>query len=395
VLHDALELAPQLIAWRRHLHRHPELSGHEEQTANLVARELRALGLEPRERIGGAWGLFADISIDGCPPALALRADMDALPITEDNDVEYASTKPGVMHACGHDAHVAMLLGAAHLLTRSARRLRQSVRIVFQPHEEKYPGGARTMIEAGALAGIRRMFGLHICTDLPFGRLGTRVGPFMAAVNPFRAVITGKGGHAAAPERCVDPIVAAAHAVVALQCVVSRAVAMSEPVVVSVTQIHAGTTDNVLPNSLHLGGTIRTYDARIRQQVCQRVRAILSDVSAAHGAAAEVEIEDGYPVLVNDRASVDLALRAARNVGFSPDDIEVLPVQGGGEDFAYFAQQVPSAFLFLGASNDAKQCVYPHHHPRFNVDEDALPRGAALLAQFALEPRDDAVPAAL
>lgn len=390
MLQAALQLAPQLVAWRRHLHRHPELSGREEQTAAFVARELRALGLEPRERVGGAWGLIADIAIDARPAALALRADMDALPITEENEVEYASTNPGVMHACGHDAHVAMLLGAARLLTRFASRLKHSVRLIFQPHEEKYPGGARTMIEAGALAGVKRVFGLHICTDLPFGRVGTRVGPFMAAVNPFRAVITGKGGHAAAPERCVDPIVAAAHAVLALQCVVSRTVAVSEPVVVSVTQMHAGTTDNVLPNALHLGGTIRTYDARIRDQVCRRVGAILSDVSAAYGAAAQVEIDDGYPVLVNDCETVGLALRAARRVGFAAEQIETLPVQGGGEDFAYFAQQVPSAFVFLGASNDAKQCAFPHHHPRFNIDEDALPRGAALLAEFVLEHPDDA-----
>lgn len=385
MIDEARKLSAQLVAWRRHLHRNPELSGEERETAAFVAGALRDLGYEPRESIGGAHGLVADLVVDGRPPTLALRADMDALPIHEETGVDYASARPGVMHACGHDAHVAMLLGAAALLRGRAASLRRSVRLLFQPHEERYPGGAPGMIDGGALEGIERIFGIHICTELPFGRLGARIGPFMAAVNPFRATIRGRGGHAAAPERCVDPVVAASQAVMSLQTVVSRTVSLSEPVVVSVTQFHAGSADNVIPPAAALAGTIRTYDERIRAQVCQRVRSLLTAVAAAHGATAEVEIDNGYPVLCNDEAVTRTALAAAERIGIAPDAIETLRPQGGGEDFAYFAQRIPAAFVFLGAANPEKGCEFPHHHPRFNVDEDALPWGAALHAQMALD----------
>ncbi|MCC6360181.1 MAG: amidohydrolase [Phycisphaerales bacterium] len=379
----AREIDENLRTWRRHLHAHPELSGCEEQTARYIAGALRAMGYEPQERINGTHGLMATLRVNDDAPVVALRADIDALPITEENTVEYASRNPGVMHACGHDAHAAMLLGAAKLLMAGKARLKRSVRLVFQPHEESFPGGAPDMIAGGALAGASSIFGIHISSMLPTGQVGTRVGPFMAAVNGLKIRIIGKGGHAAMPDLAIDPVVTAANVIVALQTIVSRTVTPSEPAVVTVTQIHAGTADNVIPNEVELGGTIRTFSSQVRTTVCRRVKEIAESVAAAHGAKAVVDTRDGYPVLVNDRQTTDAALAAARDIGFNDDRIVALAPIGGGEDFAYYAEKIPASFVFLGAASEARECVYPHHHPRFNVDEDALAHGAALYAQYA------------
>ncbi len=373
-------------SWRHTLHARPELSGQEENTARFIAAELRKMGFAPIERVGDTYGLLAEVRVnDG--PVLALRADFDALPIQEETGVDYASTVPGVMHACGHDAHTAMLLGAAQLLRQHEGRLKRSVRLVFQPHEEQFPGGASAVIAGGALKGAEAIFGIHVCANLRSGEVGTRAGPFMAAVNPFEMVITGKGGHAAMPDQCADPVVAAAHVIVALQTIVSRSVPITEPVVVSVTQVQAGSADNIIPNEAKLAGTIRTFDERLRTQVCDRVREMALAVAKAHQATADVRISRGYPVLVNDTALVERAFAAARSLGIDEQRLLTLAPQGGGEDFAYYCQEVPGAFVFLGAANEAKGCVYPHHHPRFNIDEDILPWGAALHAQFALADR--------
>lgn len=382
---EALTLGAQLRDWRRHLHSHPELSGKEEQTAAYIAGQLRALGFDPIERVNGSFGLMATLGVPGGAPAVALRADIDALPITEETAVEYASENVGVMHACGHDAHAAMLLGAAKLLLQNRNKLRRSVRLLFQPHEESYPGGAPDMIAGGALSGVSEIFGIHISSMLPTGQIGTRVGPFMAAVNTLTIRIVGRGGHAAMPNQCIDPIVAAAHVVTALQTVVSRAVAPTEPAVVSITQFHAGTTHNVIPNEAYLNGTIRTFDEAVRQTVLTRVREAAESVARGCGATALVELGPGYPVLVNDSATTERALDAARRIGFEGARVQVLAQQGGAEDFAYYGKHVPASFVFLGAASEAKQCTYPHHHPKFNIDEDALVHGAALHAQFAID----------
>jgi amidohydrolase len=383
LLDDAKQIADEMRSWRRHLHAHPELSGQEEESARFIANELRQMGLTPIERVGGTFGLTADVRV-GTNAGVGLRADFDALPIQEEPGLDFASTVPGVMHACGHDAHVAMLLGAARLLCKHKDRLTRSVRLIFQPHEERYPGGAPAMIAGGAIDGLEAVFGLHVCTELQTGELGTRPGPFMAAVNPFRIVVSGRGGHAAKPEGCVDPVVAAAHVVMALQTVVSRSVAPAEPAVVSVTQINAGTADNVIANDAALVGTIRTYGEEIRTLVCNRVRELAEGVAAAHLATAQVEISSGYPVLVNDGDLIERVVEAAAAIGFERGRLLTLPLQGVGEDFAYYCQQVPGALVFLGAGNEAKGCSFSHHHPRFNIDEDVLPWGAALHARFAL-----------
>lgn len=381
MLEQAQQITEQLRAWRRHLHAHPELSGKEEQTARFVAAELRKLGYEPVENVGGTFGLTATLKVND-QPAVALRADMDALPIQEDTGLEFSSKNPGVMHACGHDAHTAMLLGAAKLLRAQKDRLARSVKLIFQPAEEQYPGGAAPMIAGGALRDVEQIFGIHIISTLPTGQLGTRVGPFMAAVNRLDIKIFGKGGHAAMPEQCVDPVVTAAQIILALQTVVSRSIAMTDTAVVSVTQVNAGTADNVIPPEAALAGTIRTFDEEVREKVCRRVRELAETIAQANGARAEVSLNPGYPALVNHAPPTERAWQAARKIGFNAEQLRELPAQGGGEDFAYYLREIPGTFVFLGAG-DLKN--YPHHHPRFQIDENMLPWGAALLAQYAME----------
>ena len=383
---QAAGISDRIRDWRRHLHAHPELSGEEENTARFVAERLCEMGYQPVEGVGETFGLTATLDVNSDAPLVALRADMDALPIHEQTGLEFASKNPGAMHACGHDAHTAMLLGAAQLLMNNKADLPRSVRLIFQPHEESYPGGANPMIQAGGLENVDSIFGIHISSQIPSGSLGTRSGPFMAAVNDIRIIVTGKGGHAAMPEQCVDPIVAAAQIIVALQSVVSRSIAMTDTAVVSITRVQGGSADNVIPDQVRMTGTIRTFDETIRTQVGRRVGQIAERVAEAHGATAEVRIEPGYPVLANDERATACALEAARAVGFGDGQVQTLTPIGGGEDFAYYCQKVPGCFAFLGARNPDKQCVYPHHHARFNIDEDVLPSGSALLAQYAANP---------
>ena len=388
LLNEATGLADQLRGWRRYLHAHPELSGQEQNTARFVADELRKLGYEPVERVGGTFGLTAELAVNDRVPAVALRADMDALAIQEETGLPFASQDPGVMHACGHDAHMAMLLGAAKLLQGHKERLGRSVRLIFQPHEEIYPGGASAMIAAGVLENVESIFGLHIWSELAVGELGTRTGPFMAGLNDFEITLIGKGGHAAMPELCVDPVVVAAQVILALQTVVSRSIAITDQAVVSVTQVEAGTAFNIIPERVTLRGTIRMFDEAVQARLCSRVRELSEGVARAHGAEAQVRIEPGYPVLVNDPRATERALRAARRLGLKDAALQTLPLQGGAEDFAYYCREVPGVFVFVGTRNEAKGCTYPHHHPRFDVDEAVLPVGAALLARYALEPAE-------
>lgn len=382
-MNAARALNESLLRWRRHMHAHPELSGREEQTAAYVVAELRGMGYEPRERVGGGYGVVADLEVaDG--PCVALRADMDALPIVEQTGLPFASKNEGVMHACGHDAHTAILLGAARILKERRGELKRSVRFLFQPHEEMYPGGAPDLISGGALENVESVFGLHIISVLPAGLVGSRVGPFMAAVNTLDINVIGRGGHAAMPENCIDPIVTAANIVLALQSVISRNVSLHENAVVSVTQVHAGTADNVIPSEVRLRGTIRTFDEAVRTRVIARITELAMQTAAAHGARAEVTISPGYPVLKNDGAIVDRAFAAAASIGVPEKQRQELPLQGGGEDFAYYGAKAPAGFVFLGAAMSDPTAVYPHHHAKFDFDESMLPVGAALLAEYAL-----------
>ena len=372
-------LAADLIAWRRHLHAHPELSFQERDTAAWVAAQLERLGIAPdRPTETGVVGVIEG----GRPgPTVALRADLDALPVQEENDVPYASRRPGVMHACGHDGHTAILLGVARVLQAERERLAGRVKLVFQPAEERPPGGALPLIEAGVLEGVAAVVGLHLWVDLPAGTAAVSPGPVMAHAEEFRVTIAGSGGHGSQPHQGVDAVLVAAQVVLNLQTVVSRRVDPRRPAVVSVGTIQGGYAFNVLAPSATLAGTIRTFDEETRRRVHAEMERIVAHTCAMAGADGRIEFFGGYPAVVNDPAVAEAVAEAARVV----DHRRVLPQEPslGGEDFAYYAQRVPACYFFLGAGNPAKGIVHPHHHPRFDIDEDVLPLGVEILAGAA------------
>ncbi len=378
-----------VIAWRRHFHRHPELSFRETGTARTVAAELSRLGLTVRTGVGGTGstgGTGVVGLLRGGRPGrcVALRADMDCLPIEELNRTPYRSGVKGMMHACGHDAHMAMLLGAASLLAARKGELAGSVKFLFQPGEETPPGGALSMIRDGALKSpaVDAAFAIHVDSSLPSGSVGLRRGPMMAASDNFRIEVTGRGGHAARPHSCLDPVVCGAAIVGALQTVVSRTMDPAQPAVVTVGTFQAGTKHNIIPQTALLEGTARTIDARSHRLMPGWIRRIAANVARAHGQTANVEYERGYPVLVNDPAMVDFAAGvAARMFGSESVAMIDLPLLGG-EDFAYFLQGAPGCLIRLGTCS-GPATAFPWHHPRFDIDESALPKGARLLAELA------------
>jgi amidohydrolase len=379
----AEEIGPGIVADRRDIHAHPELGYQERRTAALVAARLRDLGIEVRDGVGTT-GVVGVIRGHSPGRTVLLRADMDALPIQEENEVPYASRTPGVMHACGHDAHTAILLGAARLLAERRAEIAGTVKLVFQPAEEGGAGALR-MIEEGVLDDppVDAAFGLHVDADRYVGQVALRAGPAMAAADSFTITITGRGGHAASPHRAVDPIVVGAQMITALQTLVSREVSPTEPAVVTVASLSAGTTDNVIPAVATLRGTVRTFSSEVRQQVEARLREIAQGIAAAMRATAEVSYRTGYPVLHNDPAQVEL-VRAVVGELLGPEAVvERGPVMGA-EDFAFVLQRVPGAYLHLGVRNAAWTVPRPVHTAIFDLDEAALPIGAAVLTATAL-----------
>ncbi len=360
-----------VVQLQRAIHADPEIGFDTVRTAARAAAELRHAGLAVREGIGRT-GVVADLDVPGSTHRIALRADMDALPMEEEIDLPHRSRNPGAAHLCGHDAHTAMLVGAARALATVREDLPCSVRFIFQPNEEALPGGAPAMIADGCLEGVERIFGMHVWPLLDTGSIGILAGPAMARPDTFRIEIVGKGGHAAAPHACVDPTVAGAAVVQSLQSVVARNLDPLESAVVSVTQFHSGTADNVIPERAILGGTIRSFRDEVGALVRRRVREVVEAVAAAHGCRAEFSLANGYPVLVNDAAACDEAEKKIR--ASVPVTREVSPSLGG-EDFAYYLEQIPGAFLFLGNRDEKKGIVNFCHHPRFQVDDAAMPVG--------------------
>jgi amidohydrolase len=381
---EAARLAPELIACRRDLHRHPELGFEERRTEGVVAARLAALGLEVRTGLArtGVVGLLR--AGQRTRPGVLLRADMDALPIQEVEGREYGSTIAGCMHACGHDGHTAMLLGAAALLAARRATLNRDVVLCFQPAEEG-GGGAQRMIEDGVLDWVEVgwAFGLHLWSPFAAGSAHVRCGPTMAAQDEFRARIIGRAGHAALPHAARDPIVAAALGIVALQSIVSRAVDPIQTAVVSVGQCSGGSAPNVIPGEVRLAGTLRSFDESVRALLRERVSEALAGAAAASQCTAEVEIHPGYPAVVNDPQATEAARQAARAV-FGEAHVHEPPPLAAAEDFAYFLRERPGAFVFVGAGNPARGISAPHHSPEFDIDESVLPRGAELLARLAL-----------
>ena len=384
LLDAAWELGPQVVADRRYLHQHPELAFQEENTARFVADRLRELGIETRTGIAktGVLGLLRG----GQPgKTVLLRADMDALPIDELNDVPYKSLNPGVMHACGHDAHTAMLLGVARLLGERRDEIRGTVKFAFQPAEESQ-GGAQPMIEAGVLDDPRvdAAFGVHIAQDRPVGTVALGSGPMLAAPDGFTATIRGVGGHAARPHTCVDPIVVAAQCIVALQTLVSREVNPLRQAVITVGSLHAGTVRNIIPEEATMQATVRTFDEGLRRHLAERIPALIGGIAAAMRAEADVRYDFGYPALVNDAAMTDLVREVVRETLGADKLIEAEPGMVG-EDMAYFLRAAPGCFFFIGSRNPERGLIHGHHHPRFDIDDEgALPVGVATLAGAAL-----------
>jgi amidohydrolase len=384
-LSQAQELFKYTQSMRRDFHMHPELGFQEIRTAGIVARELQSIGLEVTTGVGKT-GVVALIEGSRPGPTLLLRADMDALPIVEQTGTEYASQNNGVMHACGHDGHTAILLTVAKMLHSSRDRFPGTIKLVFQPAEEGQ-GGAESMIADGVFDNpkVDVTFGLHLWNERPVGWLGIAEGSTMAGAELFTIKITGKGGHGAMPHGAIDPVLTGAHIVTALQSVVSRNVAPLESAVVSVTQFHGGDAFNVIPQTVELGGTIRTFKLDVRGNVLKRVEEITVQTADAFGCKAEFANTRLTPAVINDSRMIKIVQEAAGKVLPELTVDTSAPVTMGSEDFAYMMEKVPGCFVFVGSANAEKGLNYSHHHPKFDVDERALVDAAALMAQSAME----------
>jgi amidohydrolase len=375
--HSAIDLN-ELVAVRRDLHMHPETAFEEVRTAGIVAEKLTAMGLQPRTGIGKT-GVMATIQGGRPGKTVMLRADMDALPIQEENDVPYRSHNDGKMHACGHDCHTSILLAVAKQLTQEAPQLPGKVVLCFQPAEE-WGGGAEAMIRDGALdyAKPDATFGMHVWQDLPVGTIGVTAGPFMAAVDEFSITVHGKGAHGAMPHLSADPVVCLAQMIGALQTIASRNTDPFREIVVSVTQLRAGTAFNIIPQSAWMNGTIRSFDPDVWKDIPNRVERIVKGVAEAMGCRAEIKLDRMNRPTVNDAAMAEVARAAAVDL-VGADHVRSNVRTMGGEDFSAFLARVPGCFIAVGSRNESKGLVWDHHHPRFDVDEQSLGVGAELM----------------
>jgi len=371
-------LTGKLTEWRRDFHRHPEIAYEEERTSSVIRKFLKSLGIPVSTY--AKTGLSGVLEGQPGGKTVALRADIDALPLKEEGDKEYISENPEAAHACG-DGHMAILMGAAELLSQRKDQFKGNVVFLFQPSEERIPGGAKKMIEEGALEGVDAIFGLHLWQPLPTGSVGIVKGAMMAQPDAFSITVKGKGGHGSMPHTTVDPILVASHLVVNIQSIVSRNVDPLKPVVVSFGTVKGGTIYNIIPNEVSLTGTVRTFDSSIQSLAEERLKGIVEETCKAFDATAEFEYEKGYPPLVNHEAMVDLVLEVTgRTLG--EDRIQTIDPVMGGEDFAYFLQKIPGAFLFFGMGDGME---FSHHHPAFDLDEKALPQATLLMTSLALE----------
>jgi amidohydrolase len=371
-----------VVALRRHFRTFPELSGQEFNTQEKILAELAAMGLAPVKAAGT--GVVADIT--GARPGrtVAVRADMDALPVDDECGRPYRSQTPGVCHACGHDGHMAMLLGLARVLLPLRDAFAGTVRLIFQPNEEIPPGGAVAIVEQGYLDGVDAIIGAHLWQPLPVGRLGLSFGRMMAQPGAFAIAIQGKGGHGSTPHVAVDPILVGSQIVQALHTIVSRSIDPLEPVVVSVGLFQAGKVYNVIPDTARLEGTIRVFDEETLTAVHRRIEQIVKGVCEANGAGYRFSTALSCPPLVNDAAVARRVWQAGAAVLGEAGVVEVKPVLGG-EDFSHYLKKIPGAFMLVGAGNEARGIVHPHHHPKFDIDEDALAYGVEILARSAVD----------
>ena len=374
------ELERQAIAWRRHLHAHPELSFEEHETTRYIEQALAEIGGLEVDRPTES-GVVARLYGARPGKTLALRADIDALPITEETGLEFSSTRPGAMHACGHDGHTAMLLAAAKVLVGRRDELAGEVRFLFQPAEEVPPGGARAFVEAGVMDGVDLIVGAHLFSTVEVGKIAAPVGPMTAAADIWDAEVQGKGGHAAMPHQAVDPIVVASEVVLAFQQLVSRSVDPIKSAVVSVTRFEGGTAHNVIPEAVKLAGTVRTFDPEVRTTMRAGMERVLRGVTDAHGAGYSFEYVEGYGPVINDAEAAEL-VRAAAVAELGEDVLVEQPPIMGGEDFSAYLSRAPGVFFVVGAGEKGWT---PHHHPRFTIDENAFRNGIAVFVRTALD----------
>jgi amidohydrolase len=369
------------VSWRRQLHRRPELSFQEHETARFVEETLASFGgLEVSRPTQTS--VMARLVGERRGPVLALRADIDALPITEESGLPFASERAGVMHACGHDGHTAVLLAVARVLLGLRDNLRGEVRFLFQHAEELLPGGARDLVAAGTLSGVDAVVGCHLITELDFGKVAAPSGAFMAAPDTFSIVIEGRGGHAAFPHRSIDPITIAAQVVLALQHVVARETDPNERVVLTVSRIAGGSADNIIPESVELGGTVRTFSTEARERTRTAIERIVAGVTQAHAAAYRLEYVEGYLPVDNDPELAARVAAAARRALGGDALTEIAPVMGG-DDFSVYQREAPGVYFVVGARSEETGATFPHHHPRFTIDERAMANAIAVFIEFA------------
>ena len=375
------EVKDDVLRWRRHIHAHPELSFQENNTADYIADALAGFGGLTLTRLTPN-SVIADLQGAHAGPCYALRADIDALPIQEENDEAFCSTVPGVMHACGHDAHAAMLLGAAKVLSQCQSLLHGSVRFIFQHAEEVPPGGAQELVDLGVLDGVEKIFGLHVMPNFPTGEVVLKEGVFCASTDNFDISIEGKGGHGSMPHFCIDPVVIGAEVVMALQNVVSRRTDPLQVPVLTIATFQSGESYNVIPERIKLAGTLRTHHVSVRQQVPQQMEQIIAGITAAHGARFTLNWTKGYASGNNHPDACAIARKVVKDALGEQALREMAHPLFGGEDFSSYQQKVPGCFLFIGSGNEKIGATYGVHNPRFRLDEAALQIGVKLHVGF-------------
>ena len=389
LIHEySAELFEKVLAYRSHLHQFPELSYQEFETADFVEKQLQLIGITNIKRLAGT-GVVALIKGDqhnDHEPCIGLRADLDALPILEENTQDYCSKKPGIMHACGHDVHSSILLGTAEILFRLRDKLPQPVKLIFQPGEEKNPGGASLMIADGVLQNpiVNEMYALHVFPDLEVGKLGFKEGLYMASCDEIYITIHGKGGHGATPNQCIDPILIGSHLIIALQQVVSRRCDPKIPCVLSFGYFEGLGATNVIPSKVIIKGTFRTMDETWRTEALAEIKKQATGLVESMGGTLELEISKGYPYLENNPALTQ-KLEQKANSFFGIENVVQLPIRLTSEDFSFYSQEIPVCFFRLGVRNEAKGIVYGVHHPKFDIDPKSLLIGmqAMSLASFS------------
>ncbi|MGX7264304.1 M20 metallopeptidase family protein [Enterococcus crotali] len=379
------EQMPQadMVKWRRHLHRHPELSFHEVETAKYIQKILADF---PNLEVSSLTENSVIAILKGNKPGktIALRADIDALPIIEEADVDFPSENPGVMHACGHDTHTAMLLGAVKVLSEMQDKIAGTVKFIFQPAEEEPPGGAKLLVEAGVMDDVDMVFGLHIAPNIPVGMVGTRKGPASAASDVFTLKIQGKGSHGSTPDLSVDPIMIGVEIINNLNNIVSRNISPFDNAVISIGEFNAGKTANVIPDTAQIQGTVRTNSKEVRVFIQKRIEAIIAGICKMYDATYDLHYLLGYSEVNNDSAATDIVMAAAEKVVGKERMFEA-PKMMGGEDFSAYTDVKPGSFFILGGGTAAEGCDYMNHHPKFKIMEECFPVGSGMHAQIILD----------